>query len=152
MASTLRIEPAREADLPALCGLLELLFTQEAEFRPDRTAQARGLRRILERPEAGCILVARQDGVVAGMCNLLYTESTALGARVALLEDVVVAPHARGGGVGTRLLQGAIDTARAEDCRRITLLADRHNEGAHRFYQRHGFAPSDMVPMRLLLD
>ncbi len=152
MVSPLRIEPAREADVPALCGLLEILFTQESDFQPDRAAQARGLRRILERPEAGCILVARQDGVAVGMCNLLYTESTALGARVAMLEDVVVAPAVRGGGVGARLLQGAIDTARAEGCRRITLLTDSHNVAAHRFYRRHGFAGSAMVPMRLLLD
>ncbi|MES2183499.1 MAG: GNAT family N-acetyltransferase [Pseudomonadota bacterium] len=147
----MRIEPARTADVPALCDLLHLLFTQEPDFSPDRAAQARGLHRILERPEAGCILVARQGGAVVGMVNLLYTESTALGARVAMLEDVVVAQDRQGRGIGSRLLQGAIATARAEDCRRITLLTASDNVAAHRFYRRHGFAGSAMLPMRLLL-
>ena len=147
----LRIEPARAADVPVLCDLLHLLFTQEPDFSPDRAAQARGLHRILERPEAGCILVARQGGMVVGMVNLLFTESTALGARVAVLEDVVVAADQQGQGIGSRLLQGAIDTARAEACRRITLLTASANVAAHRFYRRHGFAGSAMLTMRLLL-
>jgi ribosomal protein S18 acetylase RimI-like enzyme len=34
---------------------------------------------------------------------------------------------------------------------RLTLLTDADNAPAQRFYQRHGFAPSAMIPLRLLL-
>lgn len=148
----MQISPATPSDIPALCGLLDILFSQEAEFVANREAQRRGLARIVEHPESGHVLVARRGDEIVAMVGLLYVVSTALGARVALLEDMVVAPASRGAGVGSRLLQGAIEFARRNDCRRITLLTDRINEPAQRFYQRHGFAFSPMIPMRLLLD
>lgn len=148
----MQITPANLSDIPALCELLELLFTQEADFKPDREAQSRGLSRIIGNPEIGLIVVARQGGRVVGMANLLYTVSTALGDRVALLEDMVVSPNARGSGVGSRLLEHAIQLARLNGCKRITLLTDHDNEAAQRFYQRRGFDLSAMVPLRLSLS
>src|SRR5687767_1407086 len=44
------IEPATSGDIPALCDLLILLFSQEADFTPDRAKQERGLRLILHNP------------------------------------------------------------------------------------------------------
>jgi len=85
------------------------------------------------------------------MVSLLFLPSTALGGRVALLEDMVVQPDARGGGAGSRLLAAATEFARSAGCLRITLLTDAHNAAAQRFYGRHGFARSAMIPMRLLL-
>jgi len=119
---------------------------------PDHQAQSRGLARIISNPEAGLIVVARQNSRVVGMVNLLYTISTALGDRVALLEDMVVSPSARGSGVGSQLLEQAIQLARLNGCKRITLLTDRTNESAQRFYQRHGFDFSAMIPLRLSLN
>jgi GNAT superfamily N-acetyltransferase len=145
------IERARETDIAPLCELLSVLFAQEAEFTPDRKAQRRGLAAIIGHPEVGVILVAREGGTIVGMTNLLYTVYTALGARVALLEDMVVAPPARGRGLGSALLTQAIAVAREQGCRRITLLTDGVNARAQRFYAKHGFTASDMVPMRLSL-
>jgi GNAT superfamily N-acetyltransferase len=146
------ITPANESDIPALCALLGILFSQEADFNPDYEAQRRGLARIISNPEVGLIVVARQDGQVIGMVSLLYTVSTALGDRVALLEDMVVSPHARSAGAGSRLLKQAIQFARQNGCKRITLLTDGANEAAQRFYQRHGFGLSAMIPLRLSLS
>ena len=139
------------ADVPRLSELLTVLFSQEAEFRPDPAKQAAGLRKIIEQPEAGHILVLREDGAIVAMVNLLYTVSTALGRRVAILEDMVVEPARRGSGAGSRLLQAAIDFARAQGCARITLLTDHDNAAAQRFYGHHGFVGSPMVPLRLIL-
>jgi ribosomal protein S18 acetylase RimI-like enzyme len=146
------IEAARTADIPALCELLRVLFAQEAEFAPDAQAQARGLERITGDAAVGTILVARDGGAIVGMVSLLFTVSTALGGRVALLEDMVVAPAARGRGIGSDLLREAVAHARAQGCKRITLLTDGANEAAQRFYARHGFAASGMIPMRLALN
>ncbi len=147
----LRVDVACPADIPALADLLSLLFAQEAEFLPDRAAQMRGLSHIIDHPQVGAILVARDHDGVIGMVNLLYTVSTALGERVALLEDMVVSEQARGAGIGTLLLEAAIAHARAEGCKRITLLTDASNETAQRWYAHHGFSASSMVPMRLHL-
>lgn len=147
----MQITVAQAPDIPELCELLNFLFSQEAEFVPDDEAQTRGLARIISHPEIGVIIVARQGDKIAGMVNLLYTVSTALGERVALLEDMVVCPEARSSGVGSRLLEQAIEYARLNACKRITLLTDRDNESAQRFYQKHGFCLSPMLPLRLVL-
>lgn len=148
----MEITPANESDIPDLCKLLNILFTQEADFQPDVEAQTRGLAQIIGNPETGLILIAREGGQALGMVNLLWTISTALGERVALLEDMVVAPEARGSGLGSQILQQAIQHARKAGCKRITLLTDRVNTDAQRFYQKHGFDFSAMIPLRLKLD
>jgi len=146
-----RIEQATLADIPALSTLLSVLFAQEAEFTPNPEAHAKGLARIIGAPELGTILVARDAESILGMVNLLFTVSTALGERVALLEDIVVTPQARGTGIGSQLLTQTIAFARTQGCKRITLLTDADNEAAQRFYEKHGFTLSDMLPMRLSL-
>jgi GNAT superfamily N-acetyltransferase len=148
-AMTMHIEAATEVDVPALSKLLAVLFAQEAEFTPNPEAQCSGLLRIITNRDVGIVLVAKEGETVLGMVILLYTISIALGGRVALLEDMVVGPKARGGGIGSHLLQRAVAVAEAAGCLRITLLTDQQNLSAQRFYTRHGFTPSSMVPMRL---
>lgn len=142
---------AQEGDVPALSDLLSLLFAQEQEFKPDAQAQCRGLTMIIRNPALGVILVARNEGTVVAMVNLLCAVSTALGERVATLEDMVVHPQCRGSGVGSALLRHAILHCEDRGIKRITLLTDQVNGSAQRFYEREGFRRSMMVPMRLHL-
>lgn len=148
----MQITLAQFDDLAALSGLLAELFAQEAEFQPDPERQLQGLRYILADPTVGEILVARDETGVHGMVSLLYSVSTALGSRVAWLEDMVVSQTARSQGVGSALIETAIEHARSRGCARITLLTDGDNHAAQRFYTRHGFVASPMAPWRRLLD
>lgn len=145
------VRPATVVDVDQLCGLLALLFAQEADFEPDAAKQTRGLRLILEQPEVGRLYCAAEEDSVVGMVSILFTVSTAEGGRAAWMEDLIVHPDRRGQGIGARLLEEAISGARAAGCSRITLLTDAGNEKAHRAYGRVGFVRSAMVPMRLSL-
>lgn len=149
------IERASKLDIPALSELLSFLFAQEVEFSPNTEAQIKGLSTIINNPELGTILVYREGSEIMGMVNLLFTISTALGERVTILEDMVVSPKARGSGIGSgigsELLSHAISFARIYGCKRITLLTDSGNQGAQRFYAKHGFTASSMTPFRLSL-
>lgn len=147
----MQISLAKLSDIPNLCRLLSLLFSQEAEFKPDLPAHARALEVIIRQPEIGHLFVARENMEIVGMVSLLFTVSTALGEKVAWLEDMVVSPDSRGKGVGSALLAYAIDDARLQGCKRITLLTDGNNEIAQGFYQAHGFEVSTMLAMRKLL-
>lgn len=145
------IEQATLEDLPQLTDLLFDLFTQEGDFVPNRVKQMRGLRLLLEQPNRGRIFVLRQDGMILGMINLLFTISTAEGGFVVMLEDVIVHRDYRGRGFGDMLLRHAIEYAKKKDFSRITLLTDRLNAEGQRFFKEHGFFESKMIPMRLML-
>lgn len=148
----MQIEKATSADIPALSELLSTLFSQEREFTPNPRAQSRGLSQIIGDPETGAVFLARHGGQVVGMVSILFTISTVLGGRAALLEDMVVSPHCRGAGVGAQLLTHATTFARAQGCKRVTLLTDGENAATQRFYEKHGFVVSSMIPMRLSLE
>jgi len=139
---------ASEDDLPQLADLLAELFTLESDFRPDRDRQLRGLRLILGNPALGRLFVLRDEEQVLGMANALITVSTAEGARVVLLEDVIVRREHRGNRFGQRLVDHVFAWAKAEGMTRVTLLADEDNAKAHGFYHELGFETSHMLVMR----
>lgn len=146
------VEEANLSQMERLIDLLALLFSQEAEFVPARDLQRSGLQAILEDAKIGTIFVLKHDETIIGMVSLLWTISTALGGRVAFLEDMVVKPAWRGKGCGHLLVEHALVYAKKLTCKRITLLTDPDNLRAHRFYRQFGFQTSAMQPMRLMLD
>jgi len=139
---------ATTTDIPELCTLLDSLFTQEAEFTPNPDTQKQGLNAVISSQGAGDILLARSSSKIVAMVNILYTISTALGGRVAIFEDMVVSDTTRGRGIGSKLMEFALDFAHNKGCKRITLLTDSDNAMAQHFYQKHGFTHSSMVVMR----
>ena len=147
-----RIEPATLGDLPQLAALVMALLGTEADFRPDRNKQEHGLKLILEQANRGRIFVLRTDHIIIGMVNLLFTISTAEGGFVILMEDVVVHPDHRGQGYGGRLLEHVKQFAREKQFRRITLLTDKISAESQRFFAKHGFTHSHMIPMRLVFN
>lgn len=144
------VEEAKSSDIESLIDLLALLFSQEAEFAPKRDLQRAGLSMILEDASIGTLLVLKKDETVIGMVSLLLSISTALGGKVAFLEDMIVTPLWQGKGGGTMLVKHAIAYAQKCSCKRITLLTDASNHAAHRFYRQLGFKNSLMQPMRFL--
>ena len=148
----MKIEMATTSDIPTLCTLLDYLFSQEVEFKSDHETQSRGLEMILNNNNIGNIFVAKKNEKIIGMVILLYTVSTALGERVALLEDMVVSPNERGLGIGSMLLDHAVKYATEKGCKRITLLTDKTNIGAQKFYKQHRFNRSSMIPFRMIIN
>lgn len=139
-------------DIKELCRLLNELFTQEAEFTPDEASQEKALREIISDESIGEIFVALLDGKIVAMVNILYTLSTALGAKVAILEDMIVDKRYRGQDIGSALMDFALKYIKAKGCKRITLLSDSDNFKAHKFYEKQGFVKSAMMPFRKVID
>ena len=147
-----RVEPATIEDLPDLVELVSELMDLQIDFMSNPEAHERGLALILEQPNRGRIFVLRNDDRIFGMVNLLFTISTALGGLVILLEDFVIHPNHRGQGYGTLLLDYVKDFAKQKNFKRITLLTDKMSSESQNFFQKEGFAHSNMVPMRLMVD
>ena len=84
------IEPATTADVEILSDFLAQLFDQESEFTAQPDAHAKGLLSIINDERIGNILVAKKNGDILGMVNMVYTISTALGSKEAFIEDLFV--------------------------------------------------------------
>lgn len=148
---SLQLGAATREELPQLVALLGMLFSQEAEFKPDDAKQARALARILADETVGRVYVARENGRVVAMASLLYSVSTAEGGLAASFEDLIVLPERRARGIGSALLAFVVEEARSQGVLRLTLLTDGDNRRAQSLYARLGFVPSGMLPMRLHL-
>jgi len=142
------LRPAGPADLEALVRLLGVLFSIEADFRPDRARQRRGLLRMLDDPARRLVLVAEAGGAVIGMVTVQLVVSTAEGGASGLVEDLVVDATHRGAGVGRHLLEAAEAWARARGATRLQLLADAGNAPALEFYARLGWSRTRLVCLR----
>jgi GNAT superfamily N-acetyltransferase len=59
---------------------------------------------------------------------------------VALLDELYVVPALRGNGIGSRVIELLMDTARARSVALIEINVDERDVDAQRFYERHGFS------------
>ena len=135
-------------DLKSLNKLLKALFEQESEFKVDKKLQTKGLKKIIKSKNLGDIFVYEKNGKVIAMVNVLYSYSTALGQKVATLEDMVVLKKYRQKRYGTKLLRSVLKKLQKSNVARVTLLTDFDNDKAHEFYKKQGFKKSSMVVFR----
>jgi AraC family transcriptional regulator of adaptative response/methylated-DNA-[protein]-cysteine methyltransferase len=139
---------AKIEDIPVLCELLWELFSQEVEFTPNKETQEKALKKIIEDENIGDIFVAVKENKVIAMVNVLYTISTALGEKVAILEDMVVSQNYKNQKIGSSLIEFTLDYLKKNSFKRVTLLTDSDNFNAHNFYKKHEFTKSSMVVFR----
>lgn len=89
------------------------------------------------------LLVAERGNIIVGTFQLtLLPDMTPDGRDNALVENVVIDVALRGSGLGSQMMRWAIDEARRLGCARVQLTSNKRRTGAHRFYERLGFAPS----------
>ena len=135
-------------DIPVLCELLWELFSQEVEFTPNKKSQEKALKKIIEDENIGDIFVAVKAEKIVAMVNILYTISTALGEKVAILEDMVVFKEFKNQKIGSSLIEFTLDYLKKNSFKRVTLLTDSDNFNAHNFYKKHQFTKSSMIVFR----
>lgn len=96
------------------------------------------------------LAVAVSGGEVVGTLQLTFIPGLSRrGATRALIEAVRVRADQRGSGLGRRLAEWAIETARARGAALVQLTTDASREDAHRFYERLGFQATH-VGMKLI--
>jgi ribosomal protein S18 acetylase RimI-like enzyme len=93
-----------------------------------------------ERTEPENVLVAVEDGAVAGYVKLGRATELEASDHVRMINGIVVLPEQRGKGVGRALIDAAVAEARAHGARRLTLRVLSHNDAARRLYEAAGFS------------
>lgn len=139
-------------DIPALVGLLAILFGIEKDFQPDISKQETGISLLINNTQTATIQVARNHAnQVIGMVSAQLVISTAQGAPSAWVEDMVVDSAYRGQGIGKQLLQNALNWAKKNGATRAQLLVDIENSEALTYYQHLKWQATQLQARRVFL-
>lgn len=86
------------------------------------------------------LYVALLAGRIVGAFSLLIMDNLGhAGTPAAIVEDVGVHEDFRRHGVGRRMIEYAIEQARARGCYKLSLSSNNQRQDAHRFYDALGF-------------
>jgi GNAT superfamily N-acetyltransferase len=133
------IRSATEDDLPALLPLLRGYCDFYGFSPPDDrlTAMARAL---IAAPDSdGMLVVAGDgDGAVIGFAAVGWKWSSLRAARIAVMEDLFVAPEARGQGAADALIRSCADRAREHGAPVLSWMTATDNHRAQAVYERVG--------------
>jgi GNAT superfamily N-acetyltransferase len=132
------IRPVRAEDMPRLWGLVRQLADYE-KLNDSLTGTQEALADLLFGERRGLEgLLAEAEGEAIGYALFYDTFSSFRTWRMLWLEDLFVAPDARGTGAGRALLAEVARIGIARGCRRIDWNVLDWNEPAIGFYRRLG--------------
>ncbi|RZU29992.1 L-amino acid N-acyltransferase YncA [Streptomyces sp. BK022] len=139
----LAIRPATPADIPAIVAMLaDDPLGARRESPDDLTPYLAAFERLDTDPNQH-LVVAVRDGRVIGTLQLTIIPGLSRqGATRSLIEAVRIHADERGSGLGSELIQWAVDTSRRLGCHLVQLTSDKTRADAHRFYERLGFTAS----------
>ena len=99
--------------------------------------------RFFDEAEPMHALVAAQDGEMVGIVHYIFHRSTWTKGPYCYLQDLFTAEHARGGGVGRKLIEAVYERAKAAGGSRVYWLTQEDNATARALYdklaERSGF-------------
>jgi GNAT superfamily N-acetyltransferase len=139
-AGAITIRPASAADRDDLAALLLAQLRDHGIATSDKDVVAT-VDALLPRTHRARFLVAVEGGRTVGVAAMSFGWPVEHAGRGAWLEELYVRPEARGRGTGTRLLEAALDLARAQGVRAVDLEIERGHQRVASLYLRHGFRP-----------
>jgi GNAT superfamily N-acetyltransferase len=128
-----------EADLPELLPLLRayLNFYEVTPADEDVLALCRAL--IADPDGEGVQLLARDhEGRAIGFATIFWSWSTTHAQRIGTMNDLYVAPSARGSGLADTLIAACLERCRAREARRLVWQTALDNARAQTVYDRVG--------------
>ncbi|CAL9507175.1 GNAT family N-acetyltransferase [Streptomyces sp. Tu 3180] len=139
----LEIRAALAADVPAIVGMLaDDPLGAQRESPDDLGPYLSAWERLDADPNQNLVVAVRGDRVVGTLQLTIVPGLSRRGATRSIIEGVRIHADERGSGLGTRLVEWAIDTSRRHGCHLVQLTSDRTRADAHRFYERLGFTAS----------
>jgi GNAT superfamily N-acetyltransferase len=133
------------SEIPALARALAAVPLM---VRYGRTPDALGAALSAAHGRGERLLVAEEGGAIRGLAWFLTAGTLALGGYLRL---IAMLPGAEGKGAGAALL-AAFEAETARESRHAFLLVSDFNDGARRFYERHGWVRAGALPGLVLPD
>jgi GNAT superfamily N-acetyltransferase len=133
------IAAVTDADLPELLALMRG-YCDFYESNPSDAALLAMSRALLADPEReGVQVIARDDaGRAIGFATIFWTWSTNAAARVGTMNDLYVAPEARGSGAADALIRACVERCRERGAVRLEWQTALDNHRAQAVYERVG--------------
>ncbi|MBQ1091048.1 GNAT family N-acetyltransferase [Streptomyces sp. B93] len=139
----LEIRAAVIDDLPAIVGMLaDDPLGAQRESPDDLGPYRSALERISADPNQHLVVAVREDRLVGTLQLTIIPGLSRRGATRSIIEGVRIHADERGSGLGTRLIEWAIEESRRQNCQLVQLTSDKTRADAHRFYERLGFQAS----------
>lgn len=162
MTLIVKVRPAVAADRDSIGHLGALLVTEHYEFDPKRflaprpnMAETYGNFLISQtsRPEM-IVLVAEQAGEIVGYAyaGMEGNDYMALRGPAGALYDLVIDPGHRRQGIGTRLLDAALEALAKLGAPRVVLFTADKNHGAQQMFEQANFRRTMVEMTRELED
>jgi GNAT superfamily N-acetyltransferase len=148
----MEIDPATESDLPALLPLLRGYCDFYEVSPPDDGLMTMARALLAASDTEGIMLVARDgDRVPVGFAIVCWKWSSLRASRVAVMEDLFVAPESRGQGIADALIEECAQRARELGAPALTWLTAVDNHRAQGVYNRTGANSEPMLEYDLEL-
>ncbi|MFI6563970.1 GNAT family N-acetyltransferase [Streptomyces sp. NPDC050534] len=139
----LEIRPATADDVAAIVAMLaDDPLGAQRESPDDLTPYLTALQRLTSDPNQHLVVAVREGRVVGTLQLTVVPGLSRRGATRSIIEAVRIHADERGSGLGTRLIEWAIDESRRQGCQLVQLTSDSSRTDAHRFYERLGFTAS----------
>ncbi|MCQ4207739.1 GNAT family N-acetyltransferase [Streptomyces longispororuber] len=139
----LEIRPAAAEDVPAIVAMLADDPLGARRESPDDLAPYLAAHARLAADPNQHLVVAVREGRVVGTLQLTVIPGLSrMGSTRSVIEGVRVHADERGTGLGTQLIEWAVEESRRQDCQLVQLTSDATRTDAHRFYERLGFVAS----------
>lgn len=130
--------PATAFDLPALLELQETFYRSEG-YPFFSGVAARAMEQLAGDARAGRLFVIEWRGEVVGYLAVTFGFSLEFGGRDAFVDELYIAPAARGQGLGKQALAVAEEACREAGIGALHLEVEHGNEPALALYTRSGF-------------
>ncbi|OLD98871.1 MAG: GNAT family N-acetyltransferase [Actinobacteria bacterium 13_1_20CM_4_69_9] len=107
-------------------------------------------RALIADPERdGVQLLARDGAEALGFATIYWSWATTIASRIGVMNDLFVAPAARGTGAAELLIHACVDECRSHGAAELTWQTAPDNERAQRVYDRVGAKRSQWVDYSL---
>ncbi|MFD5582290.1 MULTISPECIES: GNAT family N-acetyltransferase [unclassified Streptomyces] len=141
----LEIRPAVPDDVPAIVGMLaDDPLGAQRESPDDLEPYLTAFERITTDPNQRLVVAVREGRVVGTLQLTIIPGLSRRGATRSIIEAVRIHADERGGGLGTRFIEWAVEESRRLGCQLVQLTSDKSRTDAHRFYERLGFEASHL--------
>lgn len=139
------IRKAVTADVPAIVAMLadDALGAKREDASLPLRDSYRNAFAAIDADRNQLLAVVEQEGEIIGCMQISFIPGLSrMGMWRGQIESVRIASHIRGGGIGRRMIEWAIEQCRERGCGLVQLTTDKSRSDALRFYHSLGFTDS----------